>query len=313
MRPAPPGVRARRPERHTFTKLEDAAVAGGARVLRVPRQSRADRHHTALPLPVGVGGGGLDRAGRGPASTGACCPVGCCRTGCSRAMRITHDASAEEEPGTSYGLGLERFTTPCGAAWGHAGNFAGYIVYAYSSADGSRQTVLLPSTRTRPPCPTSRARLLRAAERGLLRLAGDEQRTSVTTNEGHPRQVRPARVLVPRIGMDRRQDADGARARRSRRSSSPPTTTPSGTGPSSVTRRRSRSTTRPVTVRIWRWIPLSDYTPYYETGGTTTNGTFGINGRVYAGFGPYLLTRRLVGSTLHARSTLQSLHGHCRP
>ena len=53
-------------------------------------------------------------------------------------------------------------------------------------------------------------------------------------------------------------------------------------------------TTRPVTVRIWRWIPLSDYTPYYETGGTTTNGTFGINGRVYAGFGPYLYSH--VGS-----------------
>lgn len=47
-------------------------------------------------------------------------------------------------------------------------------------------------------------------------------------------------------------------------------------------------TTRPVAVRIWRWIPLSDYYPYYETGGTTTQGTFGINGRVYAGFGPYL-------------------------
>jgi hypothetical protein len=47
-------------------------------------------------------------------------------------------------------------------------------------------------------------------------------------------------------------------------------------------------TTRPVTVRIWRWIPLSDYTPYYETGGTTTRGIFGINGRVYTGFGPYL-------------------------
>jgi hypothetical protein len=53
-------------------------------------------------------------------------------------------------------------------------------------------------------------------------------------------------------------------------------------------------TTRPVTVKIWRWIPLSDYTPYYETGGTTTRGTFGINGRVYTGFGPYLFSH--VGS-----------------
>ena len=51
---------------------------------------------------------------------------------------------------------------------------------------------------------------------------------------------------------------------------------------------------RPVTVRIWRWIPLSDYDPYYETGGTTTVGTFGINGNVYTGFGPYLYSH--VGS-----------------
>ena len=59
------------------------------------------------------------------------------------AMRTTVDASAEDGPGTAYGLGLERFPTPCGPAWGHGGNFPGYIVYAYSSPDGSRQTVLL--------------------------------------------------------------------------------------------------------------------------------------------------------------------------
>ena len=47
-------------------------------------------------------------------------------------------------------------------------------------------------------------------------------------------------------------------------------------------------TTRPVSVTVWRWIPLSDYRPYHETGGATTYGTFGINGRVYKGFGPYL-------------------------
>jgi hypothetical protein len=40
-------------------------------------------------------------------------------------------------------------------------------------------------------------------------------------------------------------------------------------------------------VTIWRWIPLSDYDPYYETGGTTF-GTFGINGRIYEGWGPLL-------------------------
>jgi hypothetical protein len=46
-------------------------------------------------------------------------------------------------------------------------------------------------------------------------------------------------------------------------------------------------TTKPVAVTIWRWIPLSDYDPYYESGDTTF-GTFGINGRVYKGWGPWL-------------------------
>ncbi|MDN4159979.1 hypothetical protein [Nocardioides abyssi] len=47
------------------------------------------------------------------------------------------------------------------------------------------------------------------------------------------------------------------------------------------------TTSRPVNIKVWRWIPLSEYDPYYETGGTTVYGTFGINGRVYKGFGPY--------------------------
>ncbi len=63
--------------------------------------------------------------------------------GLMRAMRTTVDASAEEGPGTAYGLGLERFTTSCGQAWGHGGNFPGYVTYVYSSPSGGRQTVLL--------------------------------------------------------------------------------------------------------------------------------------------------------------------------
>jgi len=59
------------------------------------------------------------------------------------AMRTTVDASGEDGPGTAYGLGLERFTTPCGTAWGHGGNFPGYVTYVYSSPSGGRQTVLL--------------------------------------------------------------------------------------------------------------------------------------------------------------------------
>lgn len=58
-------------------------------------------------------------------------------------MRATVDASAEDGAGTAYGLGLERFPTPCGPAWGHGGNFPGYVTYVYSSPSGGRQTVLL--------------------------------------------------------------------------------------------------------------------------------------------------------------------------
>jgi D-alanyl-D-alanine carboxypeptidase len=59
------------------------------------------------------------------------------------AMQTTVDSSAEDGAGTASGLGLERFPTPCGAAWGHGGNFPGYITYVYSSPSGGRQTVLL--------------------------------------------------------------------------------------------------------------------------------------------------------------------------
>ena len=54
-------------------------------------------------------------------------------------MRTTVDASAEDGAGTAYGLGLERFPTPCGPAWGHGGNFPGYVTYVYSSPSGGRR------------------------------------------------------------------------------------------------------------------------------------------------------------------------------
>ncbi|WP_155992300.1 hypothetical protein [Nocardioides sp. URHA0032] len=41
---------------------------------------------------------------------------------------------------------------------------------------------------------------------------------------------------------------------------------------------------RPVTVTVWRWIPLSEYDPYYTTGGTGF-GTTTINGVAYTGWG----------------------------
>ncbi|SED26267.1 D-alanyl-D-alanine carboxypeptidase [Nocardioides exalbidus] len=59
------------------------------------------------------------------------------------AMRKTNDASGEDGVGTAYGLGLESFQTRCGKAWGHGGNFPGYITYVYSSPSGGRQTVVM--------------------------------------------------------------------------------------------------------------------------------------------------------------------------
>ena len=59
------------------------------------------------------------------------------------AMMTTNDSSAEDGPGTAYGLGLQSFHTRCGTAWGHGGNFPGYLTYVYSSPHGSRQVVLL--------------------------------------------------------------------------------------------------------------------------------------------------------------------------
>jgi D-alanyl-D-alanine carboxypeptidase len=41
------------------------------------------------------------------------------------------------------GYGLIRFSTPCGAAWGHSGSFPGYWTHAWSSANGKRQAVLV--------------------------------------------------------------------------------------------------------------------------------------------------------------------------
>jgi D-alanyl-D-alanine carboxypeptidase len=46
-------------------------------------------------------------------------------------------------PGSRYGLGLERFPTSCGYAWGHNGAIAGYVVFAFTSNDGGRQAVLM--------------------------------------------------------------------------------------------------------------------------------------------------------------------------
>jgi D-alanyl-D-alanine carboxypeptidase len=61
-----------------------------------------------------------------------------------RAMETTvAEGRKVDIPGQRAGLGLERFPTRCGHAWGHNGVFPGYFVYAFSSRDGRRQAVLM--------------------------------------------------------------------------------------------------------------------------------------------------------------------------
>jgi D-alanyl-D-alanine carboxypeptidase len=45
--------------------------------------------------------------------------------------------------GAGYGLGLVQVDTPCGPAWGHNGNFPGFVSNVLSTEDGRRQVVLM--------------------------------------------------------------------------------------------------------------------------------------------------------------------------
>ena len=60
-----------------------------------------------------------------------------------RQMQTTLAVEQGDRPGMGYGLGLESFPTPCGTAWGHNGAQPGYVVYAFASANGRRQAVLM--------------------------------------------------------------------------------------------------------------------------------------------------------------------------
>jgi D-alanyl-D-alanine carboxypeptidase len=53
-----------------------------------------------------------------------------------RAMETTHAQQKVDIAGQRYGLGLIRYPTSCGTAWGHSGAFPGYYVYDFTSPDG---------------------------------------------------------------------------------------------------------------------------------------------------------------------------------
>ena len=58
------------------------------------------------------------------------------------AMQTTHPQKHVDIPGQRYGLGLIRYSTSCGTAWGHNGAYPGYYVYDFTSSDGQRQAVI---------------------------------------------------------------------------------------------------------------------------------------------------------------------------
>ncbi len=46
-------------------------------------------------------------------------------------------------PGAGYGLGITSLQVPCGTAWGHDGNFPGYLSNAFTTLGGGRQVIIL--------------------------------------------------------------------------------------------------------------------------------------------------------------------------
>jgi D-alanyl-D-alanine carboxypeptidase len=61
-----------------------------------------------------------------------------------RAMKRTLPSDGDPgAPTARYGLGIEKYATTCGTAWGHSGSFPGYLTYTFSSPDGKRQMVLM--------------------------------------------------------------------------------------------------------------------------------------------------------------------------
>jgi D-alanyl-D-alanine carboxypeptidase len=67
-----------------------------------------------------------------------------------KAMKTTIPEGGKVDiPGQRYGLGLERFPTSCGHAWGHNGVIPGYVTFVFSSDNGAREALLMVNHDTR--------------------------------------------------------------------------------------------------------------------------------------------------------------------
>jgi D-alanyl-D-alanine carboxypeptidase len=80
-----------------------------------------------------------------------------------QAMKATHAEKKYDIQGQRYGLGLMSFPTACGTAWGHIGSFPGYHTVAFTSADGSRQAVLMVNLDPTAESPTALKRFYKLA------------------------------------------------------------------------------------------------------------------------------------------------------
>jgi D-alanyl-D-alanine carboxypeptidase len=117
-------------------------------------------------------------------------------------------------PGSRYGLGLERFPTSCGGAWGHNGAIAGYLVFAFTSNDGGGQAVLMVNEDGSSLTKRGRLALLQGDRQGVLRCqqaamtgvgdispSGPENTRSLewpASCEGVPALARAAFFVAPR-------------------------------------------------------------------------------------------------------------------
>jgi D-alanyl-D-alanine carboxypeptidase len=73
------------------------------------------------------------------------------------AMATAGDVGGSSAVGYSaYGLGLMRFNSPCGDAWGHRGRTLGYTAYLLATADGRRTVIALLNDGELPDPLTSR-------------------------------------------------------------------------------------------------------------------------------------------------------------
>jgi CubicO group peptidase (beta-lactamase class C family) len=64
--------------------------------------------------------------------------------------------------GLSYGLGVFRIPTPCGAAWGHSGGIPGYQTLVLASPNGRRVSVVLVNSMPPPGGDTIRVQAANA-------------------------------------------------------------------------------------------------------------------------------------------------------